>query len=81
MFISPRLTPRKLAAIYESEDFSDISVFDNFDYDQWKQQTGYVVNSLSSYKVKADLLDLVGEVRAAGRANVGRGIGIRPDRL
>ncbi len=78
MFVSPRLTPRKLAEIYESEDFSDISVFDNFNYDQWKQQTGFVVNSLSSYKVKAALLDLVVKyVPPGGRLlDVGSGFGL-----
>ncbi len=78
MFVSPRLTARKLAEIYESEDFSDTSVFDNFDYDQWKQQTGYVVNSLSSYKVKAMLLDLVAKyVPPGGRLlDVGSGFGL-----
>ncbi len=78
MFVSPRLTPRKLAEIYESEDFSDTSVFDNFDYDQWKRQTGYVVNSLSSYKVKAMLLDLVAKyVPPGGRLlDVGSGFGL-----
>ena len=78
MFVSPRLTPRKLAEIYESEDFSDTSVFDNFDYDQWKQQTDYVVNSLSSYKVKAMLLDLVAKyVPPGGRLlDVGSGFGL-----
>lgn len=78
MFVSPRLTPRKLAEIYESEDFSDISVFDNFNYDQWKQQTGYVVNALSSYKVKAALLDLVVKyVPTGGRLlDVGSGFGL-----
>jgi len=78
MYVSPRLTPRKLAEIYESEDFSDTSVFDSFDYDQWKQQTGYVVNALSSYKVKASLLDLVSKyVPAGGRLlDVGSGFGL-----
>jgi 2-polyprenyl-3-methyl-5-hydroxy-6-metoxy-1,4-benzoquinol methylase len=78
MFVSPRLTPRKLAEIYESEDFSNTSVFDNFDYDQWKQQAGYVVNALSSYKVKATLLDLVAKyVPPGGRLlDVGSGFGL-----
>jgi 2-polyprenyl-3-methyl-5-hydroxy-6-metoxy-1,4-benzoquinol methylase len=78
MFVSPRLTPRKLAEIYESEDFADITVFDNFNYDQWKQQAGYVVNALSSYKVKAMLLDLVAKyVPPGGRLlDVGSGFGL-----
>jgi 2-polyprenyl-3-methyl-5-hydroxy-6-metoxy-1,4-benzoquinol methylase len=78
MFVSPRLTPRKLAEIYESEDFSNTSVFDNFDYDRWRQQTGFVVNALSSYKVKAALLDLVAKyVSPGGRLlDVGSGFGL-----
>jgi 2-polyprenyl-3-methyl-5-hydroxy-6-metoxy-1,4-benzoquinol methylase len=78
MFVSPRLTPRKLAEIYESEDFSNTSVFDNFDYNQWKQQAGYVVNALSSYKVKAALLDLVAKyIRPGGQLlDVGSGFGL-----
>jgi SAM-dependent methyltransferase len=78
MFVSPRLTPRKLAEIYESENFANTSVFDNFDYDRWQQQTGFVVNALSSYKVKATLLDLVTEyVPTGGRLlDVGSGFGL-----
>jgi SAM-dependent methyltransferase len=78
MFVSPRLTPHKLAEIYESEDFCDTSVLDNFNYEQWKQQTGYVIHALSSYKVKGALLDLVANyVPAGGRLlDVGSGFGL-----
>jgi hypothetical protein len=71
MFVSPRLTAHNLAEIYESEDFCDTSVLDNFDPDQWMQQTGDVIHALSSYKVKAILLDLVAKyVPPGGRSRI-----------
>jgi 2-polyprenyl-3-methyl-5-hydroxy-6-metoxy-1,4-benzoquinol methylase len=78
MFVSPRFTPDRLAAIYESDDCSNVSVFEDFDYEQWKQQTGFVVNSLSSYKVKGMLLDLVEQYVSPGARvlDVGCGFGL-----
>ena len=78
IFTSPRFSARKLAEIYEREDYSDISVFANFDYEQWKQQKGYNVRPMTSYKVKGMLLDLIADYLQPGARllDVGCGFGL-----
>ena len=78
MFASPRFTPAKLAEIYEREDVSDASVFENFDYARWKSQAGYNVRALTSYKVKDLLLNLVAQYLPAESRllDVGCGFGL-----
>ncbi|KAF0126631.1 MAG: methyltransferase type 12 [Elusimicrobia bacterium] len=36
MYASPRFTEKHLLRIYESEDFSDLSFYDGWSYDNWK---------------------------------------------
>jgi 2-polyprenyl-3-methyl-5-hydroxy-6-metoxy-1,4-benzoquinol methylase len=78
IFTSPRFSARKLAEIYEREDYSDVSVFANFDYEQWKQQKGYNVRPMTSYKVKGMLLDLIANYLQPGTRllDVGCGFGL-----
>lgn len=78
IFVSPRFSARKLAEIYEREDYSDVSVFENFDYERWKQQKGYNVRPMTSYKVKGMLLDLIANHLPPGARllDVGCGFGL-----
>jgi 2-polyprenyl-3-methyl-5-hydroxy-6-metoxy-1,4-benzoquinol methylase len=76
--MSPRYSARKLAEIYEREDYSDISVFENFNYEDWKQQKGFKSRPMTNYKVKGMLLDLVAQYLPTGARllDVGCGFGL-----
>jgi 2-polyprenyl-3-methyl-5-hydroxy-6-metoxy-1,4-benzoquinol methylase len=78
IFVSPRFSAGKLAEIYEREDYSDVSVFDDFDYERWKRQEGFNVRPMTSYKVKAMLVDLIAQYVPAGARllDVGCGFGL-----
>ncbi|MGD1017785.1 MAG: methyltransferase domain-containing protein [Verrucomicrobiia bacterium] len=78
IFVSPRFTPGRLAAMYEREDYADESVFDNFDYEAWVKQIDYKVHAMSCYKVKAMLVELLTRYLGTGARvlDVGCGFGL-----
>ena len=59
MFVSPRLRPDTLAAIYERDEYSEGPLFDNFSYERWKQEPAFDRRATTSYTVKTRLIDLV----------------------
>jgi SAM-dependent methyltransferase len=59
MFVSPRLLPDKLAAIYERDHDYEGRLFENFGYERWKHEPAFNLHSTTSYTVKAMLIDLV----------------------
>jgi 2-polyprenyl-3-methyl-5-hydroxy-6-metoxy-1,4-benzoquinol methylase len=78
MFVSPRLSPAGLAAIYEEENHERDTLLDNFSYEQWKRDPALTRRATTSYKVKAMLLDLVGQHLETGTRllDVGCGFGL-----
>ena len=78
MFVSPRLTHTKLAAIYEQDDYSQGLLFENFSYDRWKREPQFNACATTSSKVKEMLIDLVSDYLPAGARlfDVGCGFGL-----
>jgi 2-polyprenyl-3-methyl-5-hydroxy-6-metoxy-1,4-benzoquinol methylase len=78
IFVSPRLRPGRLAAIYERENPARDTLLEDFTYERWQRDPALNHRATTSYKVKSMLLDLVGQYLAPGARllDVGCGFGL-----